>query len=144
MDLEEAQELVTGFREAYPHLYEWQMLEGNKTTKAVFTRYGRRRILTGFNDKYTTRINTQVQGTAGDIAKIAIAMIWDQIRTAKKDEALLIAMVHDEIVLEVEECAVDKWAKALAAAMEAAGAIVCREVPIVAEASFGDTWADAK
>jgi len=144
MDLEEAQELVTGFREAYPHLYEWQMLEGNKTTKAVFTRYGRRRILTGFNDKYTTRINTQVQGTAGDIAKIAIAMIWDQIRASKRGEALLIAMVHDEIVLEVEECAVDKWAEALAAAMEAAGAVVCREVPIVAEASFGDTWADAK
>jgi DNA polymerase I-like protein with 3'-5' exonuclease and polymerase domains len=71
-------------------------------------------------------------------------MIWDQIRTAKKDEALLIAMVHDEIVLEVEECAVDKWAKALAVAMEKAGAIVCKEVPIVAEASFGDTWADAK
>jgi DNA polymerase I-like protein with 3'-5' exonuclease and polymerase domains len=144
MELEEAQELVTGFREAYPHLYEWQMLEGNNTTKAVFTRYGRRRILTGFNDKYTTRINTQVQGTAGDIAKIAIAIIWDQIRASKRGEALLIAMVHDEIVLEVEESAVDKWAKALAAAMEAAGAFVCREVPIVAEASFGDTWADAK
>jgi DNA polymerase I-like protein with 3'-5' exonuclease and polymerase domains len=144
MVLDEAQELVTGFREAYPNLYEWQMLEGNKTTKAVFTRYGRRRILTGFNDKYTTRINTQVQGTAGDIAKIAIAMIWDHIKAAKKGEALLIAMVHDEIVLEIEEGAVDKWEKALAVAMEAAGAIVCKEVPIVAEASFGDTWADAK
>jgi len=144
MMLEEAQELVTGFREAYPQLYEWQTVEGNKTTRAVFTRYGRRRILTGFNDKYTTRINTQVQGTAGDIAKIAIAMIWDQITAAKKGEALLIAMVHDEIVLEVEEGAVDKWAKALAVAMEKAGAIVCKEVPIVAEASFGDTWADAK
>jgi DNA polymerase I-like protein with 3'-5' exonuclease and polymerase domains len=144
MVLEEAQELVTGFREAYPQLYEWQTVEGNKTTRAVFTRYGRRRILTGFNDKYTTRINTQVQGTAGDIAKIAIAMIWDQITAAKKGEALLIAMVHDEIVLEVEEGAVDKWAEALAVAMEKAGAIVCKEVPIVAEASFGDTWADAK
>lgn len=144
MIIEEAQELVTGFREAYPQLYEWQTVEGNKTTRAVFTRYGRRRILTGFNDKYTTRINTQVQGTAGDIAKIAIAMIWDQITATKRGEALLIAMVHDEIVLEVEEGAVDKWAEALAVAMEKAGAIVCKEVPIVAEASFGDTWADAK
>lgn len=144
MVIEEAQELVTGFREAYPRLYEWQTVEGNKTTKAVFTRYGRRRILTGFNDKYTTRINTQVQGTAGDIAKIAIALIWDKIVSAKKGEALLIAMVHDEIVLEVEETAVDKWAKALAVAMEEAGAVVCQDVPIVAEASFGATWADAK
>ena len=144
MVLEEAQELVTGFREAYPHLYKWQTEEGNKTTRAVFTRYGRRRILTGFNDKYTTRINSQVQGTAGDIAKIAIAMIWKDICGARAGEALLIAMVHDEIVLEVEEEVVDKWAKRLAAAMEEAGSVVCREVPIVAEASFGATWADAK
>jgi DNA polymerase I-like protein with 3'-5' exonuclease and polymerase domains len=144
MDLEEAQELVTGFRDAYPQLYKWQTLEGNKTTAAVFTRYGRKRRLTGFNDKYTTRINTQVQGTAGDIAKIAIAMIWDRIKAAPAGEALLIAMVHDEIVLEVEEAVVDKWAKLLAGAMEAAGGVVCKAVPIVAEASFGDTWADAK
>ena len=144
MELEEAQGLVTGFREAYPQLYEWQMQEGNKTTRAVFTRYGRRRILTGFNDKYTTRINTQVQGTAGDIAKIAIAMIWDNIKAAKPGEAMLIAMVHDEIVLEVEDGVVEKWAKTLAGAMEAAGSVVCQLVPIVAEASFGSSWADAK
>jgi DNA polymerase-1 len=144
MELQEAQHLVEGFRSAYPDLHKWQTEEGNKTTKAVFTRYGRRRILTGFNDKYTTRINTQVQGTAGDIAKIAIAMIWKEIKAAKMDEAWLIAMVHDEIVLEVEEEFVDKWAKKLAGAMEAAGAVVCRKVPIVAEASFGATWADAK
>ena len=144
MELEEAQGLVTGFREAYPELHKWQTCEGNKTTKAVFTRYGRRRILTGFNDKYTTRINTQVQGTAGDITKIATVMIWDHIKAAKPGEAQLIAVVHDEIVLEVEEALVSKWADALAAAMEAAGAVVCRQVPIVAEASFGSTWADAK
>jgi len=144
MELEEAQGLVTGFRDAYPELYQWQMLEGNKTTKAVFTRYGRRRILTGFNDKYTTRINTQVQGTAGDITKIATVMIWDHIKAAEPGEAQLIAVVHDEIVLEVQEAIVNKWAAALAASMEAAGAVVCQQVPIVAEASFGSTWADAK
>lgn len=144
MELEEAQELVTGFREAYPQLYEWQMQEGNKTTKGVFTRYGRRRILTGFNDKYTTRINTQVQGTAGDIAKIALAMIWDRIQQATPGEALLIAMVHDEIVLEVVQDRVEQWSELLAGAMEAAGSVICKAVPIVAEAASGDTWADAK
>jgi len=144
MELTYAQQLVEGFREAYPQLYKWQTEEGNKRTEGVFTRYGRRRLLKGFNDKYTTRINTQVQGTAGDIAKIAIAMVWKDIKEATKGEAVLIAMVHDEIVLEVEEAAVDKWKTKLAAAMEAAGAVVCSQVPIVAEASSGDTWADAK
>jgi DNA polymerase I-like protein with 3'-5' exonuclease and polymerase domains len=144
MDLDEAKVIVERFRSAYPKLHEWQTEEGNKTTKAVFTRYGRRRILTGFNDKYTTRINTQVQGTAGDIAKIAIAMLWKEIKAARVREALLIAMVHDEIVLEVEEEFVDKWLVRLKRCMEEAGGVVCKQVHIVAEASFGTTWADAK
>jgi DNA polymerase I len=144
MDLEEAKGIVQGFRSAYPKLHNWQTEEGNKTTKAVFTRYGRRRMLTGFNDKYTTRINTQVQGTAGDIAKIAIAMLWKEIKAARVSEALLISMVHDEIVLEVEEEFVEKWTDRLKHCMEAAGGVICKLVPIVAEASFGTTWADAK
>lgn len=101
-------------------------------------------MLTGFNDKYTTRINTQVQGTAGDIAKIAIAMLWKEIKAARAAEALLISMVHDEIVLEVEEEFVEKWTVRLKYCMEAAGGVICKLVPIVAEASFGTTWADAK
>jgi DNA polymerase I-like protein with 3'-5' exonuclease and polymerase domains len=144
MELEEAKAIVQGFRSAYPKLHDWQTEEGNKTTKAVFTRYGRRRVLTGFNDKYTTRINTQVQGTAGDIAKIAIAMLWKEIKAARVGEALLISMVHDEIVLEVEEEFVEKWTGRLKHCMEAAGGVICKLVPIVAEASCGTTWADAK
>ena len=144
MEIEEAKVLVDGFREAYPQLYKWQTEEGNKTTSAVFTRYGRKRKLIGFNDKYTTRINTQVQGTAGDIAKIAIAKIWTEIGKAPAGEAFLIAMVHDEVVLEVREAEADKWAQTLTTAMEAAGSVVCHHVPIVAEASSGLTWADAK
>jgi DNA polymerase-1 len=100
--------------------------------------------LVGFNDKYTTRINTQVQGTAGDIAKIAIAMIWDCIQAAEAAEAFLIAMVHDEIVLEVREGTEDRWMKLLADVMQRAGSLVCCQAPIEADASFGYTWADAK
>ena len=143
MELKEAQKLVDGFRRAYPKLYQWQLDEGEGTTTAVFTRYGRRRILIGFNDKFTTRINTQVQGTAGDIAKIAIAKLWSQLRRAPH-EARLIAMVHDEIVLEVREDLVDVWGKRLQQAMQDAGAVVCKLVPIVAEVSSGDSWAEAK
>ena len=53
-------------------------------------------------------------------------------------------MVHDEIVLEVQEEEAEHWATALKEAMESAGAEVCQQVPIVAEVSWGKTWADAK
>jgi DNA polymerase I-like protein with 3'-5' exonuclease and polymerase domains len=144
MPLSEAKALVEGFRSAYPVLYEWQMREGNRTTAAVFTVLGRRRMLVGFNDKYTTRINTQVQGTAGDIAKLAIARIWQCILAEPLGEARLIAMVHDEIGLEVRQGCEEKWAALLKDAMEGAGAQVCQRVPIVAEVSIGATWAEAK
>lgn len=144
MTLDEAREIVTGFRDAYPDLYKWQQAEGTSEIGHVFTANGRRRQLLGFNDKYTTRINTQVQGTAGDIAKLAIGKIWEKIRGVSSDEAKLIAMVHDEIVLEVAALHVEKWAGELKVAMEAAGAEVCKQVPILAEVSWGASWADAK
>jgi DNA polymerase-1 len=144
LSFEEAKELVNGFREAYPTLKQWQDQEGTKTTKAVTTKIGRRRILVGFNDKYTTRINTQVQGTAGDIAKTAIALLWRELKRTPEDEARLISMVHDEIVMEVRSDRVEYWSQRLSSAMETAGNSICADVPIVAEASFGDTWADAK
>ena len=141
---EEATELVNGFRRAYPTLKQWQDTEGNRTTKAVFTKLGRRRILVGFNDKYTTRINTQVQGSAGDIAKHAIALLWQELQGVPENDAKLIAMVHDEIVMEVRADLAEQWAKKLSGAMEAAGNSICEHVPIVAEASIGATWAEAK
>ena len=144
MSLSEAKDIVEGFRTAYPRLYAWQQEEGTKVSKAINTALGRRRILVGFNDKYTTRINTQVQGTAGDIAKLAIGNLWESILKAPLDEARLIAMVHDEIVLEVVETEAARWATTLKAAMEDAGAVLCSKVPIVAEVSSGRTWADAK
>jgi DNA polymerase I len=140
----EAKELVMAFRVAYPRLKEWQDEEGNKTTKAVFTLSGRRRILIGFDDKFTTRINTQVQGTAGDVAKIAIGNLFEELRDTPEDEARLICMCHDEIVLEVADEAVEKWQPKLTQAMESAGNSVCAHVPIIAEGSFGDSWAEAK
>lgn len=144
MELDEAREIVEGFRMAYPELYAWQMREGNGKTEGVFTALGRRRLLYGFNDKYTTRINTQVQGTAGDIAKIAIQKLWRHLTRVPEDQARLIAMVHDEIVLEVQEGQAEHWGAVLKECMESAGAEICTNVPIVAEVSYGKTWADAK
>lgn len=145
MDYKTAKGLVEGFREAYPDLYRWQTQVGEATTKSVSTKIGRRRIVAGtFNDKYTTRINTQVQGTAGDIAKISISNLWDKLTIRPQGEARLIAMCHDELVLEVREGTEEYWAMTLKSVMEQSGAVVCQKVPIVAEVSWGKTWADAK
>jgi DNA polymerase I len=139
----ESKAIVEAFRKAYPTLLQWQRDTGEQTCAAVYTRYGRRRMLTGFNDKFTTRLNTPVQGTAGDICKIAISMLWRRIR-ARSHEVRLLAQVHDELVLEVLNERVEHWSLILKSDMEEAGNLVCRSVPIIAEVSSGTTWADAK
>lgn len=142
--LGEARELVKNFREAYPTLYQWQQTYGSLTTTSVYTRYGRRRILTGFDDKYTTRLNTPVQGTAGDIAKIAIAGLWPSIVGAPEGEVFIVSVVHDELVLEVREERAEFWKVELKREMEAAGGTVLFKVPVLAEVNYGPSWGDAK
>jgi len=144
MELEEASRLVQGFRAAYPTLYAWQKEVGSLESRVVFTKYGRRRMLIDRNDKYTTKINTQVQGTAGDIAKIAIVMLWEELVTHPRGEAFLIACCHDELVMEVREELADKWLSVLRASMERAGGLLCKRLPVVAEGSIGQNWAEAK
>jgi DNA polymerase I-like protein with 3'-5' exonuclease and polymerase domains len=142
--LDEARELVNNFRNAYPTLYEWQTQEGNMDLGMVLTKYGRRRFLVGHNDKYTTKINTQVQGTAGDITKIAMVLLWEKITKSPRGDAFLIACVHDELVMEVREHLAEQWLTTLRECMEGAGGMLCRKLPIVAEGSMGTTWAEAK
>ena len=158
-DLDKAQEIVTGFRSSYPTLLEWQRNTGEGTSKSVYTKIGRRRILVDKDDKFTNRVNTPIQGTAGDIAKLALIKLWEYL-CANPDEAYLVGTVHDEILLEVRNEHEVKWggkyrineegkrelveAGLLQRAMEDAGNAIIRSVPIVADCKSGLSWAEAK
>ena len=143
-DLEEAEGIVKGFRSAYPTLVQWQRKTGESQSGAIFTKLGRRRLtLTERSGKFTTRINTEVQGTAGDIAKLALRNIWKEINAAP-GEARLIGTCHDEILLEVKEDLAPKWMELLKGSMEAAGSELIHSVPIIADVKSGDSWAECK
>ena len=144
--LEDAQEMVDGFRAAYPTLIQWQRKTGEATTGAIFTKLGRRRLtITDRSSKFTTRINTEVQGTAGECAKLSLLKIWEKINTdSDPGEARLIGTCHDEILLEVKEGTEPKWMHILKSVMEEAGSELIHSVPIVADVKSGDTWADCK
>ena len=55
--------------------------------------------MTDRSGKFTTRINTEVQGTAGDITKGALVRIWKYLRTyqgeARRNSGG-VKSVHDE------------------------------------------------
>ena len=142
--LAESKERVEAFRDAYPTFYKWQTEVGNQETFSIFTKLGRRRMTSGIRAQYTGRLNTPIQGTAGDITKLSIRNIWKDILSAPNKECYLIGVCHDEIILEVKEGTEQKWMKLLSHAMVSGGEELIKDLPIVADADYGKTWADAK
>jgi len=140
--LEEAEEKLSQWKSSYPQLIGWQKTQGN-SKGPVYTLMGRRRILTQGpmgSDKFTTRLNTQVQGTGGDCMKAALTLLWENY-LSDRPEWRLVANVHDECVMEVPEEDKDEAQIVLKECMESAAFEVClTNVPIVAEPGYGSDW----
>ncbi len=60
----------------------------------------------------------------------------------KGTNAKILATIHDEIILESPRESADKVAVILSDTMVEAGREFLRKVPVIAEASIGDSWAD--
>lgn len=141
MPLEEAEEKLAQWKRAYPQLVGWQKTQGNRAELSVKTLMGRRRLLVpGETDRFTIRLNTQVQGTGGDCMKAALALLWERYLEPNPD-IKIVANIHDECVLEAPSDRAEEAMKVLKACMEDAAYEVCiTKVPIVAEPGCGDDW----
>lgn len=129
-------------------LYMKNIIERAKADGYVETIFGRRRYLPELTaSNHMTRAfgervarNAPIQGTAADIIKIAMVRVDKRL----KDEGLsarLILQVHDELIVEAPAYESMRVAMLLQEEMESA---VKLNVPLVAEASVGKTWYDAK
>ena len=78
-----------------------------------------------------------VQGTAADIMKIALGRLPGAL---KDTGAKLVAIIHDEIILEVPEQRAEETQRILVTVMESAGDGFI-DLPLVAEAAIADSWA---
>jgi DNA polymerase I-like protein with 3'-5' exonuclease and polymerase domains len=95
-------------------------------------------------NRITVRCNTPVQGSGAAILKCALGKLWPQLAAAGEDAVRLSAVVHDEILLLVREGKEKEWMERLQVAMEDAERLWLGEIPALAEASSGKTWAEAK
>ena len=128
--------------------YMKQVVESAKEKGYAVTMFGCRRYLpeltTGnFNTRaFGERVarNMPIQGTAADIIKIAMVNVDRRIK-AEGLSARLILQVHDELIVEAPSFEALQVAIILQEEMERA---VELKVPLVAEASVGETWYDAK
>ncbi|MCK5842473.1 MAG: bifunctional 3'-5' exonuclease/DNA polymerase, partial [Candidatus Sabulitectum sp.] len=137
MSMDEAELFKRRFFAGYRGLDLWHKeLQKNKP--------GTSRTLAGRKHTYSResgmsiRYNTPVQGTAADILKNALGMLYVAL---KDTNTSIIAVIHDEIVLECDESEADETALLLKNTMEEAGSRYMKDVPVVAEASIADSWA---
>ena len=84
-------------------------------------------------------INAPLQGTAADIMKMAMIKMPSALKKAKLNAKMLL-QVHDEIIFEVPKNELEETSKLVKDVMEN---VVHLDVPLIAEAGHGQSWAEA-
>ena len=146
----EAREMIDRYFEAYPGVraYLDRTVEEARASGFAATMFGRRRpipelraknpSLRGFGER--TAMNHPMQGSAADIIKIAMVRVARRLRD-EGFSARMVLQVHDELDFE---CPLDELEALTAMVREEMEHVVALRVPLIAEASFGGTWAEAK
>jgi DNA polymerase I len=145
----DAQDYVDRYFARYPGVkaYMESTREQARELGYVETLFGRRLYLPDINARNgqiraqaeRVAINAPMQGTAADIIKRAMIRVDAWIRESRIPAAMIL-QVHDELVLEVDEDAVDDVREELCQRMSGAAEL---KVPLVVEAGVGDNWDDA-
>lgn len=145
----EAGAFIKQYFERFPELQNYMETTKKEARERgyVVTLLGRKCWIQGIQEKNQARrayaerqaINAPVQGTAADIIKRAMSRIQPALDAKKLDAAMLL-QVHDELLFEVPEAQVEETAAEVRRVMEGA---VSLGVPLVAEAGWGHSWAEA-
>lgn len=150
ISMAEARDMIDRYYEAYPGVRTFldSVVARAKQTGYAETMYGRRRHipelkaknpqLRGFGER--TAMNHPMQGTAADIIKIAMARVSRRLEE-EGFAAHMILQVHDELDFE---CPVNEVERLTTMVRDVMEHVVDLRVPLIAEASTGVTWADAK
>ncbi len=146
----EAQDMIDRYFEVYPGVRKFldEQVAFARKNGFVSTMYGRKRHIKDINSRNyqmrsfgeRTAMNHPMQGTAADIIKIAMIRVANRLR----EEGLaskLVLQIHDELDFEVPQNEVEVLSALVRETMEG----VCElRVPLVADVSVGENWAEAK
>ena len=81
--------------------------------------------------------NAPIQGTSADILKRALRLLSDELRGTS---AKIVNIIHDEIVVEVDEAEADQVAQTVERTMCAAGEEYLQTVPVKVESQIACEW----
>ncbi len=146
----EAQGFIDRYFERFPGIRDYmdETVAFAKEHEYVETLFGRRINTPEINKRgphagFARRaaINAPIQGTAADIIRRAMIRMPDAIA---KLPARMLLQVHDELLFEVEDSAVDDLIGVARDVMEgAADPAVHLDIPLIVDAGQGRNWAEA-
>ena len=152
---EEAAAYMKAYFERYPGIREYMARTKQfcREHGYVETLFGRRCHVPGIHDKQAARrnfaerasINAPIQGTAADILKRAMIHVPPALaRHNLRTKANMLLTVHDELLFEVEEDAVEQTGEVVREVMESAS-LPARQlsVPLTVEIGHGHSWNEA-
>jgi len=145
----EAQELISGYFDAYPEVrrYMNNAIDKARDRGYVETLMGRRRYLPDIRSANAVvrgmaernAINAPIQGSAADIIKLAMIHIYDAFRAAKL-QSKMILQVHDELVFDVLKSEMEQVKEIVRREMEGAYPL---DIPLTVEMGIGNNWLEA-
>ena len=145
----EAKEMIDRYFEAYPGVRSYldQTVADAKERGYAETMFGRRRhipelsarnaVQRGFGER--TAMNHPMQGSAADIVKLAMNEVARRM-SSEGLRAKLLIQVHDELDFSVPADEIDVLSALVKDAMEN---VVDLRVPLIADVSYGASWAEA-
>jgi DNA polymerase-1 len=148
---DEAAAFIGRYFEKYPKVKEYteRAIHDARASGYSSTMLGRRRAIRGLSSgtpalrsfAERTAVNTPIQGSAADMIKLAMIEA-DKRLAASALPARMVLQVHDELVFEVDEGAVDDAAGLVRECMERPPGIDLG-VPVVVNVSAGSSWFEA-
>ncbi|GIU96727.1 MAG: DNA polymerase [Actinomycetota bacterium] len=147
---DEAQEIIEGYFASFPRIREYLRAQVDRARVDGFTEtiLGRRRYipeLASGNRRLQAlgerqALNAPIQGSASDVFKVAMIEVDRALAERADLDCHMLLTVHDELVFEVPQTAVERAAAIVRDRMEHAVAL---DVPLRADVGWGPNWAEA-
>jgi len=143
MSLEQASRFRDRFFENYKGIREWhrQLEKQGRTRGYVRTGAGRIRSYKGIEIRVNEMFNVPIQGTAAEGIKSAMCIFSDRVREADLD-ASIVAVIHDELIVEVHQDQAEKVRELLINAMIEGMQWLVPGVVFTVDAHIALSWAE--
>ena len=155
VDQSEAASYIKSYFERYPGIQDYmeRTKQYCREHGYVQTLFGRRCHVPAIHDKNPARrnfseraaINAPLQGTAADILKRAMIRVPQALKQhGLQDKAFMLLTVHDELLFEVQESALEDTSQVIKEVMESATLPALQlSIPLTVDVGYGLSWDEA-